>query len=121
MNAEPKSNKPIIKRLREGYSGDASVQAGDKLKFDSEFGTIEVNRPTENFPATAQLIPTKFGANQITLNVEFLYGIAKALGSDNVTLSFNDSLSPMIVVGTDGKNDDSFATGPFAILMPVRR
>lgn len=112
--AQAKRNK------RRGDSGDASISANGKLKFKSEFGLIEVDRESVNYPNITQVIPKTYGAHSISLNVELLYGVAKALGSDNITIAFDGRDLPLIVTGENGNASAKFTESAFAILMPVR-
>lgn len=105
---------------RKGDSGDASISANSKLKFQSEFGVIEVERESVNYPSIATVIPKQYGAHSISLNVELLYGVAKALGSDNLTIAFDGRDLPLIITGEQGEANAKFTQKAFAILMPVR-
>jgi len=93
----------------------------NKLSFDSRFGPIEIERPNPgNYPNMKQVItafiPSK--KHTLALNVKRLYGVAEALGTEEIVLRFDDDTSPIVIVPQTFDSPSPHAT--HAILMPSR-
>lgn len=100
-------------------SNELSVMSNGKLKFTSKFGPIEIENPASKvgkYPNTGQVTTRASNRKRhyIALNARLLMGIAEAIGSEEVTISFDNERSAITVEPKDSKK--SVVHG---ILMPV--
>lgn len=96
--------------------GDVPVKMDDlTVTVKNGSKTVIFDRPVElgHFPKWEQVLPNTPVKHSIRFNVQFLYDLAKAMGSDVVTLDLYGNETPMRVTGLPN-------TEAFGFLMPCR-
>lgn len=105
----------LAKQFRPNRNGDT------QMDLDVDYVTLpngwKLPRPKDmNFPNWQQVVPSGPWKYRVCFKASYLKAISKGIGSDDVTLEFNDpSNHEPIMVRSADKSD-----GAYGVLMPIR-